>query len=78
MAKLPEVITVQSESIAISKDMRNLYEDFKAGAIKREDADTLANISGKNLKALSLMLADQMRLDGLRVVSAPKEQPSDK
>jgi len=73
MVKLSEAITVQSEAMAISVDMRRLYEDFKAGGMKREEADTLANISGKNLKALSLMLADQMRLDGMRVLAGPKE-----
>ena len=59
-------ITVQSESRAISADMRALYESFKSGETKREDADTLANISGKNLKAISIMLADQIRTDSLR------------
>ena len=58
-------MTVQSEARAISSDMRELYESFKAGTTKREDADTLANISGKNLKALSIMLADQVRSDTL-------------
>lgn len=73
MVNLPEVTTVQSEAKAISNDMRQLYEGFKLGTIKREDADTLANISGKNLKAISIMLADQIRMDGLRIVAAPKE-----
>ena len=65
-------LTVQSESRAISRDMRELYESFKAGETKREDADTLANISGKNLKAISIMLADQIRTDGLQ---KPKGSP---
>lgn len=64
-----DTITVQSESLLISADMRKLYEQFEAGAIKREDADTLANISGKNLKALSLVLADKIFSQGLKVVS---------
>jgi hypothetical protein len=59
-----KVSIVQSEATEISKDMRNLYREFKAGTVEREAADTLANIAGKNLKALSIVLADQMRLDG--------------
>lgn len=58
-------ITVQSEARAISADMRELYENFKNGKTLREDADTLANISGKNLKAIAIMLADQFRTDGM-------------
>jgi hypothetical protein len=59
-------LTVQSEAQAISRDMRALYEQFKSGGIEREDADTLANISGKNLKAIAIMYADNIYQDGLR------------
>lgn len=67
-----EIITVQSESLLISADMRKLYERFENGELKREDADTLANISGKNLKALSLILADKMFMQGLKNITPPK------
>ena len=64
---------VQQEAWAVSKDMRKLYQEFSSGSIKREDADTQANIAGKNLKALSLVIADQMRQDDqLHVISRTK------
>lgn len=59
-----EVSVIRPEAEAISRDMRKLYADFSAGSVPRETADTLANIAGKNLKALSLILADQIRMGG--------------
>lgn len=56
--------SVQNEAWAISADMRSMFDEFRSGGMKREDADTGANLAGKNLKALSIVLADQMRLDG--------------
>lgn len=47
---------VEEEAFAISADMRELYERAKKREIQREEADTLANIAGKNLKALSTIL----------------------
>jgi hypothetical protein len=64
MSSKQEVSPVQVEATNVSNDMRQLYSDFKSGAVQREDADTLANIAGKNLKALSLIIADQIRADG--------------
>jgi len=55
---------VMIEATAISADMRKFITQFQAGEIKREDADTLANISGKNLKALAIILADKALQDG--------------
>lgn len=55
---------VQKEAMAISADMRELYSNFKSQAVDRGAADTLANIAGKNLKALALVVADQLREDG--------------
>jgi len=55
-----QIIAVDSEAGAVSADMRMLYSQFKSGDVKREDADTLANIAGKNLKALSIILAHKM------------------
>lgn len=54
---------VQKEALAISADMRALYDAFKSKTIDRGDADTFANIAGKNLKALAVVIADQMRED---------------
>lgn len=56
---------VKTEATAISDDMRELYNKFKAGEISREACDTLANISGKNLKALALLHSDKLREDTL-------------
>lgn len=53
-------ISVKSEASAISNDMRELYNSFKGGNIERDVADTLANISGKNLKAISIILASEL------------------
>ena len=76
--KTLEIVSVQSESLLVSRDMRKLYEQFEAGALKREDADTLANIAGKNLKALSLILADKIFSRELRVVSGSEPPKLDK
>jgi hypothetical protein len=65
--------TVQQEAMAVSNDMRELYSLFKAGVVDRNDADSLANIAGKNLKALSIVIADQMREDGhIQMISKMK------
>ena len=56
--------TVQQEAMTVSADMRELYSKFKSGAVDRGDADTMANIAGKNLKALAIVIADKMREDG--------------
>ena len=63
-------MTVQQRALEVSDNMRELHESFKLGKTKREDADTVANINGKNLKALSIIIADQMREDGhLQIIS---------
>jgi len=41
----------------IQQDMSTLYDEFKSGTVKREAADSLANIAGKFLKAEQLKLA---------------------
>lgn len=63
-APAPQTTPVQDEAMQVSADMRVLYNDFNAKRIDRSQADTLANIAGKNLKALSLVIADQLRADG--------------
>lgn len=59
-----KVTPVQTEAMVISADMRELYSKVKAGDVERVNADTLANIAGKNLKALAIVVADQARQDG--------------
>jgi hypothetical protein len=54
---------IQEKAWLLSNSMFELQKKFKAGLIEREDADTEANIVGKNLKALSIIWADQMRQD---------------
>jgi hypothetical protein len=54
---MKKLAMVKSEAKSVSEDMRALYEHFKAGRIERDSADTLANISGKNLKAISIIFA---------------------
>ena len=58
--EMTKLITLKSEAQSISDDMRALYDSFKAGHIGRDAADTLANISGKNLKAISIILAAEV------------------
>ena len=50
---------VTREALAISKDMRELYSEFKGKNIERVDADSLANIAGKNIRALAIVLTEQ-------------------
>ena len=50
----------------VVNDMRTLYDNFLNGAVKREDADTAANIAGKNLKAQQLKLANAIFADQLQ------------
>jgi hypothetical protein len=54
------VFDVEREAEVVSEDMKKLYVDFASGKVKREDADTAANIAGKNLKAISIVLANRM------------------
>lgn len=54
------IVNVDIEAAEISRDMRALYDRALDRGVQREEADTLANIAGKNLKALSLMLAYRM------------------
>jgi hypothetical protein len=54
---------IQKKAWLLSDSMFDLQKKFKAGLVEREDADTEANIVGKNLKALSIIWADQMRQD---------------
>jgi len=59
---------VAIEAEQISKDMRDLYTEFGSGKQTNEEranADTLANITGKNLKALSVMLANRALASGM-------------
>lgn len=41
----------------VQQDMSKLYDEFRAGQVERENADSLANITGKYLKAEQLKLA---------------------
>ena len=62
--KVAVITPVQTEAMAVSADMRELYSAVKSGKVERADADTRANIAGKNLKALAIVVADQARQDG--------------
>lgn len=55
---MSEVITIKSETLAISRDLRRLYDEYKNGTIPREKAETLANIAGKNLRAQAILLIE--------------------
>jgi hypothetical protein len=47
----------------VKKDMSELYEALKAGAVDLKVASELANISGKFLKAEQLQLAREVFLE---------------
>lgn len=44
----------------VQDDMKALYEEMVKKLIDRTDADSLANVAGKRLKAVQLDLADDM------------------
>jgi hypothetical protein len=46
----------------VEEDMKALYGDLKSKDTDRNNADSLANIAGKRLKAAQLHLADEMLL----------------
>lgn len=56
---------IKDEASQVSRDMREVYEQLKSGLIERKQADALANIAGKNMKALSLLHLDRVRADNL-------------
>lgn len=60
MEEMTLEMTLRARAIEVSDNMRELHRDFRSGAMKREDADTVANINGKNLKALAIVIADRM------------------
>lgn len=49
-----------NELLQISRDMRSLYNAMSGGTIEREDADSRANVAGKNLKAIQILTARQI------------------
>lgn len=44
----------------IKQDMSTLYDEVRAGTVELKHADTLANITGKYLKAEQLQLAREI------------------
>lgn len=55
----------RADLIAINDAMKSLYGDLRGGDVKRDLADSLANIAGKQLKAFQLHLADRIFEDQL-------------
>lgn len=61
----------------VAQDMRELYQTLKDGSTKREQADSLANVAGKRLKAFQLHLADRIFEQSLgKFKPLPKPQPA--
>lgn len=46
----------------VAKNMAELYQDLKKRQIERAEADSLANVAGKELKAVQLDIADEYLL----------------
>ena len=65
MKEVLKETAVQKEAMAISKDMRELYNAFKDKGVERSEADTAANIAGKNIRALGLVIADKALQRGI-------------
>ena len=63
-----DVITVRSETLAISRDLRKLYDDYKNSKISRDTAETLANIAGKNLRAQAILLIENESIKGMKII----------
>lgn len=50
---------IRAETTLISEDLRALYNGYKDGLLSREQAETLANIAGKNLRAQAILLVER-------------------
>ena len=46
----------------VANEMLDLYGELKGKRIERADADSLANVAGKALKAIQLEIADEYLL----------------
>lgn len=68
-----EIINIQSESTLVYKDTRKTFERLESNELKREEADALANLLGKSLKALGLIQADRIFMQGLKNITPPKQ-----
>lgn len=55
---------IQDESWKVYDDLTALFKDKAGGKKKREDVDSEANVHGKRLKAISLVLANRIWQDG--------------
>ncbi len=55
-----EIFDVEKEARLVSSQMATLYLEYQEGKFKREEADSLANIAGKNLKAISIIVMNRM------------------
>jgi len=62
MVKLDD--RIQDESWKVYDDLTDLFEAKASGKKKREDVDSEANVHGKRLKAISLVLANRIWQDG--------------
>lgn len=62
MDKSPDRIT--TESWQVYEDLTELFKAKASGKKKREDVDTEANVHGKRLKAISIVLANRLWQDG--------------
>jgi hypothetical protein len=69
-----DIITIKSETRAISQDLRELYNDYRNKKISRECAETLANIAGKNLRAQAILLIENERTDSLITINEVSEE----
>lgn len=69
---MPEAqMDINKETTLIAGRMNELYSLYASRKIKREDADSLANIAGKHLKAVAINLANQMFLGELEKLTRP-------
>jgi hypothetical protein len=59
---MSESNAVTVDTVPVKRDMRALYDQLRDGKVTREKADSLANISGKILKAVQLELAERIFL----------------
>jgi hypothetical protein len=55
---------VETEAWNVYNDLTELHKSQITGKTEREDVDSQANVHGKRLKALSIVIADQLRQDG--------------
>ena len=63
-------MTIKTDTLAVSNDLRKLYDKYRDKQIPREEAETLANIAGKILRAQAILMVEDERNKGLNTIAS--------